>query len=106
MNPEVPKWDLRLQMVRDRRFGRDRRGKRGVKSMDSSQGEVRIERCVREGWCIDLRPRTDANPVFAAVMVVVVVAAVTLGAVIVVGDGMGDEEMLRKMNPAFWRDVD
>jgi hypothetical protein len=43
VKPEVAKWDFRLQMERDERFGKESKGKRGVKSMDSSPGGVRIE---------------------------------------------------------------
>lgn len=43
MKPEVAKWDLRLQMESDKRFGKESKGKRGVKSMDSSPGGVRME---------------------------------------------------------------
>lgn len=49
MKPDVAKWDLRLHIERDKRFGKERRGKRGAKSMDSSPGCVRIENSVRDG---------------------------------------------------------
>ena len=101
VKPDVPKWDLRLHIVSERRLGKDRRGKRGVKSIDSSHGEARIEKCFKDGWWINLTPWTK---------LVLIVAAAAVGAVgvrvdTVVDAPMWAEEVTRKTNPAFSREV-